>query len=89
MNVNQQSNPSSYNSNIFSSLAGSSKAPNAPMKVLNKNDVPFKNVVSAFDSGLLNPNQNDQALLGRGYYTISTAYGSAPSQLYAVRGCSM
>lgn len=89
VNVNQLSNPSYSSLPVFSTLAGSTKSPKAPIQVLNKNDPPYSNVMSGFDGGLLNPNQSDQTLLGRGYYTISTAYGAAPTQLYATRGCAM
>lgn len=89
INVNEQSSPFYASLPSYSSLRGSTLSPNAPVKVINQNDAPFRTFVSAFDAGLLNPNQNAAALAGRGYYTIATAYGKEPTSLYSVRGCTM
>jgi hypothetical protein len=89
VNVNLQSNPYYNTLPVFSSLSGSTTSPNAPIPVLNQNDPTYKNFSNGFNSDLLNPNQNDKNLLGRGYYTISTAYGQDPTQIYSTRGCAM
>ena len=79
----------STNNYLYSSLVGSTMVPNAPVKVLNPADAPYAKSVGAFDNGLLNPNQEDKSLLGRGYYTIATAYGKDPTNVYTSRGCAM
>ena len=80
---------STHDHNLYSSLVGSTVVPNAPVKVLNPNDAPYLKTIRAFDGGLLNPSQDDKTLLGRGYYTIATAYGTEPNKLYTTRGCAM
>lgn len=74
---------------LYSNLVGSTVVPNAPVKVLNQKDVPYAKSAQAFDNGLLNPSQDDKTLLGRGYYTIATAYGTDPVNIYKTRGCAM
>ena len=83
------SNVDNYNKQTnYPTLQNYTSSPKNLIRVLNKNDPPYKNAVGAFDSGLLNPNQSP--LVGNGrYYTISNAYGSDPMQLYTTRGCAM
>lgn len=88
-NVNQLSNPSFNSPSMFASLAGSTKSANAPIKVLNPNDPPYSKFENGFNKGLLNPDQEDKNLLGRSYYTISSAYGKDPISLYSTRSCAM
>ena len=89
VNVNEQSSAFYSSLPTYASLKGSTMSPNTPVKVLNQNDAPMRTFLSGFDSGLLNPNQSDPKLLGRGYYTISSAYGEEPTSLYTARGCAM
>ena len=88
-NVNELSTPYFSSPTMFASLGGSTKSPNAPVKILNKNDAPYAKFENGFNKGLLNPDQDDKTLLGRSYYTISTAYGKDPVQLYSTRSCAM
>ena len=77
------------NSNYrFTTLAGSTPQPNAPIMVLNANDPVFQKYMTSFDKGLLNPNQAELAIAGRSYFTIKSAYGEEPTQVYASRSCS-
>ena len=77
------------NSNYrFTTLAGSTHQPNAPIMVLNANDPVFKKYMTSFDKGLLNPNQTELAIAGRSYFTIKSAYGEEPTQVYASRSCT-
>lgn len=78
----KQTNP------VYATLDNVTSSPKKQIKVLNKNDPPYKNAIGAFDNGKLNPNQNP--LLGNNrYYNISSAYGTEPTQLYVTRGCAM
>lgn len=70
---------------IYATLATMTSQPGAPMAVLNPNDPTYMRFQKAFDNGLLNPNQN----VNRGnYFSISTAYGKDPINIYASRKCS-
>ena len=72
----------------YHSLGGMTRAPNAPMLVLDPNDAPLGMHLDAFESGLLNPNQYNPLVAGADYYTIALGYGDEPESLYAERKCS-
>ena len=72
----------------FASLSTSTSHSNAPILVLNANDPVMKKSLASFDAGYLNPNQADKNIMGRNYFTIDTAYGAEPTQLYASRSCA-
>jgi hypothetical protein len=77
------------NSNYrFTTLAGSTPQPDAPIMVLNANDPVFQKYMTSFNKGLLNPNQAELAIAGRSYFTIKSAYGEEPTQIYASRSCT-
>lgn len=73
---------------FYESASSSTSNPNAPLMVMNPNDPPYKTAISAFNKGLLNPNQNTPESLSRNYYTISSAYGSTPSVTQIARSCT-
>ena len=73
---------------FYTSLSGSTSNPGAPQMVMNPNDLPYKTAISAFNNGLLNPNQNSPQSLSRNYYTINSAYGSTPSVTQISRACT-
>ncbi|NCY26334.1 MAG: hypothetical protein EBX37_16295 [Alphaproteobacteria bacterium] len=70
---------------VYATLGNMTKYPGAPMQVLNPSDAPYKAAIVAFNNGYLNPNQPNYP---GNYFTISTAYGKEPNNLYATRGCS-
>lgn len=74
---------------FYTSLAGSTSAPNSVQMVINYNDEPAKRAISAFNNQhLLNPNQNTPDSLARNYYTINSAYGTTPSVTQVPRSCT-
>ena len=76
------------NSNYrFTTLSGSTPTPNSTVMVLNSQDPPLKKFIKSFDRGLLNPNQAEAAVAGRSYFTIGSAYGEEPTEVYSSRSC--
>jgi len=84
-----QSTNSNYspviNNNVsYVDLANTTAAPNAPISVYKVPQL-FQNAVNM---NLLNPHQNDPSIVGRTYYTISTAYGGPPDGTQQKRSCT-
>jgi hypothetical protein len=69
----------------YATLATMTSQPGAPMAVLNPNDPTYRRFHTAFNNGLLHPNQS---VNGANYYNITTAYGKDPINIYASRVCS-
>lgn len=69
----------------YRSLQTVSRNPSCLQMVLNPNDPSFSNSTTAYEAGLLNPNQNNNVVLGSEYYTIGLGYGTCPTHLYVGR----
>ncbi len=69
----------------YATLTTMTPGAGTPMTVMNPTDGPFQTAMMAFNNGYLNPNQPNYP---GNYFTISTAYGKEPTQMYATRGCA-
>jgi hypothetical protein len=69
-------------------LSTMTRDPSADVEVLNPNDKPISRHLVAYESGLLNPNQDNPVMLGQSYYTIGLGYGFDPKDRYVTRSCS-
>lgn len=77
------------NTGQYSDLSHTTSRPSSNVLVLNPLDSGYYNQISAFNKGLLNPNQNSPAMLPRRYYTVATAYGPPPTmQTQIPRTCA-
>jgi hypothetical protein len=85
INVNENSNPSGVASQTYATLRTTTKAPSAPIVLINPQDSPYRTYRAAHDAGKLHPNQD--RVYGA-YYNISSAYGSEPINLYTTRTCA-
>ena len=86
-NPNNISFIADFSRTFYKTLATSSRAPTAPIIVLNPNDPSQSIHQQGYESGLLNANQNLPCLAGSKFYTIGTGYGSDPNVLYTTRKC--
>ena len=87
-NTNSYSLPQYNSKPSFATLKTSSTNSGTPMMVLNTSDPPYDNAIKSFDGGKLNPRQGDSGIAGRNYFTIDSAYGEEPTQIYSYRSCS-